>query len=237
FASGAAASLISGAVGGVCDLKNVPAVWTKTAMIAAGGLGGGVSSLIAGGEFIDGLCNGLICAGLNHALHYVAKGVTGPDDPPRQNKNNTAEKIQNATNKSGAGLTLVGGALKMTGETTGGLTGLLKLSSRICNTFTGIAIGTNFVINGKSYYNGEIDLYSMFTRDAMTMVEFGISKIPYGIGVIPSIALTAYDIGGGFEQTLYNSAWAKTQIYNLDQHLYQYRPDPGYQPVYYRHGK
>ncbi|MBR6441340.1 MAG: hypothetical protein IKS44_04755, partial [Bacteroidales bacterium] len=47
FASGAAASLISGAVGGVCDLKNVPAVWTKTAMIAAGGLGGGVSSLIA----------------------------------------------------------------------------------------------------------------------------------------------------------------------------------------------
>ncbi len=44
----------------------------KTAMIAAGGLAGGVSSSIAGGEFIDGLCNGLICAGLNHALHYVA---------------------------------------------------------------------------------------------------------------------------------------------------------------------
>ena len=82
FASGAAASLISGAVGGVCDLKNVPAVWTKTAMIAAGGLGGGVSSLIAGGEFIDGLCNGLICAGLNHALHYVASNTLGPDDPP-----------------------------------------------------------------------------------------------------------------------------------------------------------
>ncbi|MBR5631658.1 MAG: C39 family peptidase [Bacteroidales bacterium] len=72
FASGAAASLISGAVGGVCDLKNVPAVWTKTAMIAAGGIGGGVSSSMAGGEFIDGFCNGLICAGLNHALHWVA---------------------------------------------------------------------------------------------------------------------------------------------------------------------
>ena len=74
FASGAAASLISGAVGGVCgDPKlKVPVVWAKTAMIAAGGLAGGVSSSIAGGEFIDGLCNGLICAGLNHALHYVA---------------------------------------------------------------------------------------------------------------------------------------------------------------------
>ena len=85
FASGAAASLISGAVGGVCGPQhlNVPVVWAKTAMIAAGGLGGGVSSLIAGGEFIDGLCNGLICAGLNHALHYVAKNVTGPEDPPK----------------------------------------------------------------------------------------------------------------------------------------------------------
>ena len=72
FASGAAASLISGAVGGVCGLKNVPEAWTKAAMIAAGGLAGGVSSSIAGGEFIDGFCNGLICSGLNHALHYVA---------------------------------------------------------------------------------------------------------------------------------------------------------------------
>ena len=74
FASGAAASLISGAVGGVCGLKNVPEAWAKAAMIAAGGIAGGVSSKIAGGEFIDGFCNGLISAGLNHALHYVAEG-------------------------------------------------------------------------------------------------------------------------------------------------------------------
>jgi RHS repeat-associated protein len=72
FASGAAASLVSGTVAGVCELRQVPLVWAKTAMIAAGGLAGGVSSSIAGGEFIDGFCNGLICAGLNHALHYVA---------------------------------------------------------------------------------------------------------------------------------------------------------------------
>lgn len=74
FASGAAASLVSGTVAGVCELRQVPLVWAKTAMIAAGGLAGGVSSSIAGGEFIDGLCNGLICAGLNHALHLVAEG-------------------------------------------------------------------------------------------------------------------------------------------------------------------
>ncbi|MBR5911809.1 MAG: hypothetical protein IKZ55_07465, partial [Bacteroidales bacterium] len=96
---GAAASLISGAVGGVCDLKNVPAVWTKTAMIAAGGLGGGVSSLIAGGEFIDGFCNGLICAGLNHALHYVAKNVTGPDDPPGESNKQQSTDYKRITDK------------------------------------------------------------------------------------------------------------------------------------------
>ncbi|MBR7024076.1 MAG: hypothetical protein IKI09_11520 [Bacteroidales bacterium] len=45
-----------------------------TTRIAAGGLSGGVSASMAGGEFIDGLCNGLICAGLNHALHWVADG-------------------------------------------------------------------------------------------------------------------------------------------------------------------
>ena len=80
FASGAAASLVSGTVAGVFGLPRlqVPEVWTKTAMIAAGGLAGGVSSSIAGGEFIDGLCNGLICAGLNHALHWVADGGGRP---------------------------------------------------------------------------------------------------------------------------------------------------------------
>ena len=33
---------------------------------------GEVSASIAGGYFWDGVCNGLICAGLNHALHFVA---------------------------------------------------------------------------------------------------------------------------------------------------------------------
>ena len=42
---------------------------------------------------------------------------------------------------------------------------------------------------------------------------------------------------GGFEQTLYNSEWMETQLFRLDQHLNQYKADPGYQPIYYRHGK
>ena len=74
FASGAVASLVSSATAGLCVKLGASEAWTKAAMIAAGGLAGGVSSSMAGGEFIDGLCNGLICAGLNHALHWVADG-------------------------------------------------------------------------------------------------------------------------------------------------------------------
>jgi hypothetical protein len=40
--------------------------------MAAGGLGGGISSKLAGGTFEDGFRNGLISAGLNHGLHALA---------------------------------------------------------------------------------------------------------------------------------------------------------------------
>ncbi len=76
FVSSATASVISGAVGLTCTHFKVPEGWTTAAMIAAGGLSGGVSASMAGGDFWDGVCNGLICAGLNHALHWVAEGVT-----------------------------------------------------------------------------------------------------------------------------------------------------------------
>ena len=167
----------------------------------------------------------------------VRNEYSAPDDPPGSQKNNTSEKIQNETNKGAEVFTFFGGALKITSETAGELTGVLKLASRICNTYTGIAIGVNAVENYVRYDSGEISFYSMIARDGMTLIEFGISKVPWGIGIIPSIALTSYDIVGGFEQTLYNDAWAKTQVHNWDQQLYQYRPDPRYQPIYYHHGK
>jgi len=188
---------------------------------------------MAGGSFWDGVCNGLICAGLNHAMHLVV----GPDDPPGKQKNKTAEKTQNATNTIGTVFTLFGGALIITSEATGGLEGILEMCEGVVGKLTVLGIGINAGINGYRYYKGDITLYSMFARDAMTLIEIGVSRVSLGIGVIPSIALTAYDIEGGFEQTLYDEAWVKTQIRNWDQHLYQYRPDPGYQPIYYRHGK
>ena len=43
--------------------------YMKAAMIASGGLGGGISSTIAGGNFWDGFRQGIITSGLNHVAH------------------------------------------------------------------------------------------------------------------------------------------------------------------------
>ena len=78
FATGAVSSLISSGTEGLCLHYKIPEGWTKAAIVAAGTLSGGVTASMAGGSFWEGVCNGLICSGLNHALHMIA----GPDDPP-----------------------------------------------------------------------------------------------------------------------------------------------------------
>ena len=83
FASGAVSSAISSITVGICGVAKVSEAWTKRVLVAAGGLSGGAASKIAGGDFWDGVCNGLISSGLNHALHLVAEGVL-PDDPPTE---------------------------------------------------------------------------------------------------------------------------------------------------------
>ena len=160
-----------------------------------------------------------------------------PDDPPGGKNDNGIKKNQDDINKTGILLTIFGGAAKIADEATIGASALLQTTFEVSGAITGIAIIVNARINYFRYRNGEISYYSMFARDGVTLIEAAIARAPYGIGVIPSIALTAYDIGGGFEQTLYNDAWVKTQIHYWNQQLYQYRPDPGYQPIYYRHGK
>ncbi len=75
FVSSATASVMSTAINQTCIHFQLSEGLTKTAMIAGGALSGGISAKMAGGDFIDGFCNGLICAGLNHALHYAAEGI------------------------------------------------------------------------------------------------------------------------------------------------------------------
>lgn len=78
FVSSATASVMSTAINQTCIHFQLSEGLTKTAMIAGGALSGGISAKMAGGDFIDGFCNGLICAGLNHALHWVVEGGGKP---------------------------------------------------------------------------------------------------------------------------------------------------------------
>lgn len=72
FASGAVATSIASCTGNLAD--KLPIGWKITCIVAAGGLSGGVTASMAGGDFWDGVCNGLVCAGLNHAMHLVVEG-------------------------------------------------------------------------------------------------------------------------------------------------------------------
>ncbi|BDD00155.1 RHS repeat-associated core domain-containing protein [Persicobacter psychrovividus] len=86
FASGAMGSAASSAIGGIkVNPKNI--YWQKAGLIAAGGLVGGVSSEIAGGEFADGFRNGLISSGLNHAAHPLASKLDEKIEQGKENRN------------------------------------------------------------------------------------------------------------------------------------------------------
>lgn len=73
FASGVIASLVGSGVGSLgpegSNLLN--SNLTKGAIIVGGGIAGGLSSSIAGGDFWKGMQQGLITGGLNHIMHMV----------------------------------------------------------------------------------------------------------------------------------------------------------------------
>ncbi len=72
FASGTVASFMTTTADVLTP--NLCEAWQVTCMVAAGTLSGGVTATMAGGNFWEGVCNGLICAGLNHAMHLVVDG-------------------------------------------------------------------------------------------------------------------------------------------------------------------
>ncbi len=128
-----------------------------------------------------------------------------------------------------SGATIIGEAAKMANEVTASTSVMLKTMGKVGKIFGGLSIAINGSVNAIQYQRNEITLYSMCARDVMTLAETGISCLPYGIGVIPSIALTAFDIEGGFDQTLYSETWTK-EFFRPRYDYYQI-------PNYYRHGK
>lgn len=170
----------------------------SSGLFAAGGLSGGITSTIAGGSFWDGVCNGLICAGLNHAMHMVVEGVL-PDDPPGKgrttSKSNAQKNIDEAETAVGGTATLIGGAAKM-------VDGMEKLEEGLTH-FGRTLFGINFIRNlGKAYRN-EISWRSAFRRIAVGYVEYKVATIP-AVGPVLSISISCYDADGGFDNTIYD---------------------------------
>ena len=86
--SGAISSGFSSAAGAL-NVGNV-------AMIGVGGLSGGVGAWATGGNFWDGMRQGLITAGLNHAANHAAEGLF--TDPPFEE--NERRVLYNAKGKA-----------------------------------------------------------------------------------------------------------------------------------------
>lgn len=84
--SGAVSSLLASGVEGLGNIKGADGIrfeeqnseLLKVMMVTTGGLGGGISASIAGGNFWQGFRQGIITAGLNHVAHKMT-GL-GDDD-------------------------------------------------------------------------------------------------------------------------------------------------------------
>ena len=69
----------------------------------------------------------------------------------------------------------------------------------------------NLVYNYKQMSNGQMTSNEFLIRTAVSFVEIGLANVPIPIigqaCMIASIALTAYDVSGGFDNTLYRHSW------------------------------
>ena len=75
-----------------------------------------------------------------------------------------------------------------------------------------IGVGINIGFTTYQMYYGEMPKHEGVVRMGMTGVEFGLAYVPY-VGPLLSIGLTAYDIGGGFDDNLYKTEnwWKEKQ--------------------------
>ena len=205
FASGAVSSAISSITTGVCGAKINSKEWTVAITVAAGALSGGITAKIAGGDFWEGVCNGLISSGLNHAMHLVAEGGS-PDDPPGANKeqDNTQSAIATVSGiDTGVDAALEFSSFVKTNPE------FAKIWFSVEKFAKGIGITcslTNFGVSFYRAFTGQISWNVFALQTGVSLVELGLNAIPVA-GPVLSTALTSFDAGGGFDNTLYNDVW------------------------------
>jgi RHS repeat-associated protein len=193
FAAGAVSSLVSSGIQSLGETGGIKTAFGnsdsyKAVLIASGGLSGGIASTIAGGNFWDGMRQGLITSGLNHLAHEVSSGFGGEDentnenDPPNKYKRFFANKLneaQNSYNKSKIGLRQIFNGAEITGgtmEIAGSLGAIFTDGATLSIAAEGFKISTfgtagNVIMD---IIEGQYD--SAFYRTAKFGVTFGMGK-------------------------------------------------------------
>ena len=98
-ATGAVSSIIAGGaerIGG-----NDPFV-ISAVTLASGGISGGLTSMMTGGDFWDGAKTGLIVAGLNHVVHTMQERLSDQDDETAAVREAIAQKADDYWSQSSA---------------------------------------------------------------------------------------------------------------------------------------
>ena len=205
FASGTVASFMSTTAGVLT--QNLCEAWQVTCMLAAGTLSGGVTASMAGGSFWEGVCNGLICSGLNHALHLTCETISGPDDPPG-GENDAHKEQENNLNKLGVAVgTGEAGLIESASWTTIKMLKLdiekpATLGTKMLKNIKGVA-GTLGIAGGlvsgyldfQAYQSGSLTFNEFLSRSGVTLLEVGLSFVCPPAGFV----LSTIDVCGGLD--------------------------------------
>lgn len=124
------------------------------------------------------------------------------------NNVNYYKKYPTAEYVVGGAATMIGGAAKQTNIAFNVVNEVKPLSpiTKIANAGTVVGIAGLAYNVGYNLYLSDAGMMSKteaWTRIGVSVVEFGLTFVPY-VGPILSIALIAYDLGGGFDDNLYS---------------------------------
>ena len=128
---------------------------------------------------------------------------SGDDDKNKKKNGDNMQRTKDAVNYTNGVATLVSGAAEMVSDGKD-IFGKIASKARIIGV-AGILL--EFESNYEKYKKGEITPYSLTARTINSGGELGLTAIPYGIGPTISIIVTAIDIGGGFDNNIYNEEW------------------------------
>lgn len=175
--SGALGSLASSGTGALLGKVNNNAI-RGIGMIGSGGLAGGLGSMAAGGDFMDGFRNGLISSTLNHGIHA---GVFGENVAMAAVTGKTRHLFSPDARSITTGFTVSSGVTA--GAETGGLF-ILRGEEAGWHPYNDIGVGGGIFEAGASvkmtnlYYSGrESNIRAEIFYGARTEVNVGLGAL------------------------------------------------------------